>query len=106
SLHGLAKLQHFSQQLDTFSKMGFPTPLGATAIIAESICSILLIIGLATRPAALLLASTMAVAFVKVHGLALKGEHSRELAFIYLAGFVAILLGGPGKFSVDATTLK
>jgi putative oxidoreductase len=71
------------------------------AIFAEFLCSLLLVLGLFTRFAALVLSSTMAVAFFMVHRTALSGEHSGELAFIYLAGFLAILIAGPGKFSID-----
>ena len=43
----------------------------------------------------------MAVAFVKAHQMALKGPGSGELAFLYLAGFLAILIAGAGRWSVD-----
>jgi putative oxidoreductase len=36
-----------------------------------------------------------------VHKTALSGEHSGELAFIYLAGYVVLLIAGGGKISVD-----
>jgi uncharacterized membrane protein YphA (DoxX/SURF4 family) len=31
----------------------------------------------------------------------LSGNHSGELAFMYLMGYVTLLLAGPGRFSVD-----
>jgi len=103
-IHGLGKLQAFSSTLDNFQKMGFPKPLGACAILAEAACSLLLVLGLATRPAALFLAVTMSVAFAKVHKMVLvapSGTQTGELAFIYLGGFVVLFLAGAGRFSVD-----
>jgi putative oxidoreductase len=101
-LHGLDKMQNFAGTVDQFAKLGFPKPLGAAAIIAEGVCSVLLVVGLATRWSAAFLAATMGVAFFQVHQMMLKGEHSGELAFIYFAGFVAIFVAGPGRWSVDA----
>ena len=43
----------------------------------------------------------MTTAFVIVHGSALKGPQSGELAFLYLGVFIALLLAGPGRFSID-----
>ena len=50
----------------------------------------------------LALSVTMATAFVFAHGMALSGERSGELPFVYAAGFAAILVMGPGRYSVDA----
>jgi len=41
------------------------------------------------------------VAFALVHKMALSGASSGELAFIYLAGFLTLLVAGPGQFSAD-----
>jgi putative oxidoreductase len=100
-LHGLEKLQKFGFYVEQFSA-GFPKPLAVAAIISEGVMSALLVVGFATRWAAALLATTMAVAFFKAHGGVLKGEHSGEVAFLYLAGFVAIFVAGAGRWSVDA----
>lgn len=102
-IHGLDKVQKFGVMLDNFAKGGIPKPLGACAILAESVGAALLVLGLAARPAALALAITMGVAFVKAHNMVLTAgdPKSGEMAFIYLAGFVALFLAGPGRFSVD-----
>lgn len=104
-IHGLAKLQAFSSTLAMFKdRMGIPAPLGVCAILAESACSVLLVLGLATRPAAIFLAVTMGVAFAKVHKMMLvapPGAQTGELAFVYLGGFVVLFLAGAGRFSVD-----
>lgn len=101
--HGTDKLKHFSDLAPNF-----PDPLGighpaslALAVFAEFFASLLLIFGLVTRWSALVLAIDMAVAFVGVHKTALSGQGSGELAFMYLMGYVTLLLAGPGSFSVD-----
>ena len=102
-LHGLDKMKHFSEQ-----SAHFPDPLGvghstsmALNIFAEVFMSALLVIGLLTRFAALVLAFNMTVAFIGIHEGALTGAGSGELAFVYLMAYSAILLGGPGGFSFD-----
>ena len=88
----------------------FPDPLGVgstaslvLALFAEVVCSGLLVLGLVTRLAALSAAITMGVAFFLVHKASLEmGSHSGELAFIYLAGFVTLVIAGPGVLSADA----
>ncbi|MEK6262005.1 MAG: DoxX family protein [Planctomycetota bacterium] len=101
--HGWGKFMTFSEKAATF-----PDPLGvghttsmALAVFGEVVCSVLLIAGAFTRLAALGGAVTMAVAFFLVHGGKLSGANSGEMAFLYLVGFVAIFLTGPGLFALD-----
>ena len=56
--------------------------------------------GLLTRPAAFFLLFTMGVAFFLQHGGAPFGE--REMAFLYGAFSLTLLLTGAGRFSLDA----
>ncbi len=102
-LHGWGKLVGFSGMASKF-----PDPLGVSpkislglAIFAEVLCSALLAIGLFSRLATAALTITMATAFFLVHKAALTGPNGGELAFVYLAGFVALLVAGPGRFSLD-----
>jgi putative oxidoreductase len=102
-LHGLPKLQKLTSGSHEFAD---PFGIGALpslviAVVTEVACSILLILGLFGRLSALMLAGTMAVAWGISHGMKLSGPGSGELAFIYLAGYLAILLAGSGKYSVD-----
>jgi putative oxidoreductase len=99
--HGIDKLLHFRERASAF-----PNPIGlgsflslCLAIFAEFFCSILLILGIATRLAVIPLVVTMLVALVLVHG----GDpwQKKELAALYLTGFLAILIAGPGPFALD-----
>ena len=102
-LHGRGKLQGFSEMASKFpSVLGLPSNASlGLAVFAEVLCSGLLIAGFLTRFAALMLAVTMGVAFFIVHGMILVGEKNGELAMIYLAGYLTLLLAGAGKYSVD-----
>jgi putative oxidoreductase len=98
------------EKITGFSRMvqHFPDPLhiGAQwslgyALFSDAVCSLLLIVGLGTRWAALVVAVNTAVAFTFVHRLHLSGEHNGELVWMYLASALALFLTGAGKFSVD-----
>ena len=104
TLHGWAKLSNFEQMSAKFAD---PLSIGpkaslSLALLGEVVGSTFVILGLFTRLAALSCITTMAVAFVLVHKLVLKGPAGGELAFIYMAGFVTIFIAGPGRFAVDA----
>lgn len=101
-LHGMTKVKAFSGTIDQFTSMGMPKVLAICAILTESVAAGLLVIGFATRWAALALTIAMSIAFFQVHKMILVGEGSGEMAFIYLAGYAAILIAGPGRWSVDA----
>lgn len=103
-LHGWVKLMNYS---DMATKFADPFGIGKTpslvlAIFAELVCAALLVMGLFTRVAALILGFTMAVAFWVGHGAKLTGPGNGEMAFLYLGACVALFLAGAGKFSVDA----
>jgi putative oxidoreductase len=103
-LHGWGKVTGFSKMFDTF-----PDPLGigarASYLLAtggEFIGGIMVALGLFARFGALWAGSVMGVAFFVVHKGALTGPQSGELGLLYLAGFLAILFTGAGRFSFDA----
>lgn len=103
-LHGWGKLMNFSSMAEKFAD---PFGIGKTAslglaVFGEVVCAALLVLGLFTRFAALALLITMAVAFWFAHGGKLTGQGNGEMAFLYLGAYVALLVGGGGKFSVDA----
>lgn len=102
-LHGLGKIPRLMADEVRFASVAglSPTVSLGLAVLGEVIAPVLLIIGLGARWAALLSAATMLGAFVVGHGMALSGERSGELPFVFLAGFLALLIAGPGRFSLD-----
>jgi len=104
--HGIPKLVHFSEW-----KVGFfdPFHIGhrwslVLSIIAEVFASLLLILGLFTRIAAFVLVFEMCViVFVFQYG---QPVSRFEDAILFLAGFLTILLVGPGRVSADAMAGK
>src|SRR5262249_47388388 len=90
-LHGLPKLNHFSQQSSVFFD---PFHIGHKAslclvIFSEVGCGVLVLLGLLTRLAALVLVIELAIAVLLFH----KGQPlaNHDAAIVYLAGFFAIL---------------
>jgi putative oxidoreductase len=68
-------------------------------IFAELICAVLVALGLFTRMATVPLIITMAVAFFVAHGA--DPFAKKELAFLYMTGFLGLFFTGPGDFSVQ-----
>lgn len=103
-LHGWMKVQNFSTMAPKFLPLFGVVPPNISlgmAIFAEVVCSVLLIVGLFTRFAALSLAITMAVAFFIAHNAQFTGPKPGELAFVYMAGFITLLCAGGGKYAAD-----
>jgi putative oxidoreductase len=99
--HGLEKLAHFNDLVVTFQD---PLRLGPEAslilvIMAEVGGALLLTVGFLTRIAAAVLVIDMFVAFLMVNKTEMHGEG--ELAFLYLSGFVFLVIAGGGLFSLD-----
>lgn len=83
--------------------MGAPFSLGL-ASFAEVLCAGLIVIGWLTRWAVIPLIVTMIVAVFIVH---IDDPFKKmELGLIYLFGYVAIGLMGPGRYSVDGQLAK
>ena len=102
-LHGWGKLVNLINGTSKFPDiLGIgATPALVLTIFAEVLCAALVAIGLWTRLASLMLVITMSVAFFLAHGAKLSGPGNGELAFVYLACYLVLLLAGAGKFSVD-----
>jgi putative oxidoreductase len=100
--HGLPKLLNFSQRAARFADplhIGSPASL-TLATAGEFLCSLLVMLGLFTRPAAAGALVTMLVAGLLQHAGDPFGK--KELALLYAVAFATLLLTGPGSLSLDA----
>ncbi len=105
--HGMGKLN----MLLSGNGAQFPDPLGIgnnlsliLGVLGEVVAPIFIIAGLGTRLAVIPAISTMVVAAFVVH--ASDPFQKKELALLYLAGFLTILVMGPGRFSFDTLFSK
>jgi putative oxidoreductase len=102
--HGLEKLTGYSIMVQHFPD---PIHLGAHAslafaLLSDGICSLLVVLGLATRPAAAVICVNLLTAFFLVHHATFFSNGHVELVWVYIAVFASLLITGPGRFSVDA----
>jgi putative oxidoreductase len=102
--HGVEKLtgystmvQHFPDPLHVGAHFGL-----AFALLSDGICSILVLLGLATRPATVVILINLLTAFFFVHHAAFFSQNHVELVAVYIVVFAAILFTGPGYLSIDA----
>jgi len=103
--HGWEKPTNFSQMAQHFPDplhIG-PVPSLIFALVSDAVCSIFIIIGFKTRWAVTLVLINLLVAWSMVHGFKFFGRDADhgELMVLYIGGFAAIWLLGPGKYSVD-----
>ena len=104
--HGYDKLVNFAKYKNEFTNLfgiGSTTTL-ALVVFAEFFCALFITIGLFTRFTVLPLVICMGYAFFKSHSSELFGDG--EYAALFLSGYLAILLCGPGKYSVDGMMIK
>lgn len=107
---GWGKLQHLSHVTGFFAQLGIPLPHVAAVWVSllEFGGGILLAIGLASRPVALLLVVDMLVAYVAGDMGALTsffsdpGKFYGADPFTFLAASLLILIFGPGRFALDS----
>jgi len=102
--HGLEKLTGYSTMVQHFPD---PVHIGshaslAFALLADGICSLLVIAGLFTRYASALIVVNLLAAFFFVHRAAFLRDGHVELVALYLIAFVTLIFTGPGKWSIDA----
>lgn len=99
--HGWPKLVGFSEKASTFKDpLGIGPDLSLMATIGTEVgAALLIMVGLATRPAAASLLFTMGVAAFIVHG---EDPFSRqEKALLFGVMYLVLLIAGPGRASLD-----
>jgi putative oxidoreductase len=101
--HGYPKLAHSSTQMQAFFvQHGLPAYFVYVAGVLEVFGSLLLLLGLFTRGAALLLAIEMTVAIWKVHSLnGYLAVHDYEFPMALATACFALATVGAGKVSAD-----
>jgi len=105
--HGLRKVPPTEGFVAGVAELGFPAPgvFAWLAGLSEFAGGLLIAAGLLTRPAALLVAITMAVAAFGRHGadpfVSASGA-SKELALLYLCFALFFLMAGAGPLSLDS----
>lgn len=100
--HGYPKLQMLlaGGKIEFFDFLGMgPLVTLILTVIAEFVCSILLILGLFTRVSLGFLIFTMIIAGFVVHGA--DPFEKREMSLIYLSVYLLLMIIGAGKVSVD-----
>lgn len=105
-LHGVSKIKSGPGfVLELMRKDGLPEMFGYFTYIGEVLAPALIIVGLFTRPAALLIAINMIVAVLLVHtgqllSLSPEGGWALELQGMYLSNAIAVAMLGAGRFSM------
>lgn len=100
--HGAGHMPPGASFVTRVAAMHFPAPtlFAWLAGSAEFFGGLLLAAGLFTRVAALFVAGNMAI--IMMVALAGQGFSEREKPLLYFAMAVACLVGGPGRYSLDA----
>ena len=105
--HGWAKYERLTQALEAGEPVKFMDFMGlgttvslALTIFGELIAPALILVGFKTRWTAAPAAFTMLVAAFVAHGADPLAE--KEHALLYAIAFLAVLLLGPGRWSLDS----
>ena len=107
---GSGKLHDISKPIDYFTSLGIPASAANAWFITllEFIGGFLLVIGLASRPVALLLVCDMIVAYIVADREALMSifrdpdKFYAAAPYTFLFASLIVLIFGPGRFSFDA----
>jgi putative oxidoreductase len=109
-LTGKGKLSNIEKVIDFFTSLGIPAPNLNAYFVSGLECfgGLLLIIGLASRPLALLIVISMTVAYVTADFEAISSIFSNPDKFVkadpfpFLLAALIVLVFGPGLLSIDA----
>ena len=107
---GWGKFHRLPQVVEFFTSLGIPMPAANAYFVSglEVVGGVLLAIGLASRPIALMLAFDMVIAYVTADREALgsifsnPGKFYNADPFTFLMASLIVLIFGAGLFSVDA----
>jgi putative oxidoreductase len=111
-IFGWSKLTDYSGTVSYMAMTGAPAPQisAAIAILIEFFVGIAILVGIFTRPLALVMAIyTLATAFIGHHYWTMSGAEqlANETNFYknvsIMAGFLLLYITGAGKYSLDAT---
>lgn len=104
-IHGLPKLLDITNTQSSFTNMGLPPELAVIIGLLEFIGGLVILLGIFTRIAAVLLAIDMigAILLVKLSKGFIGGF---ELDLLYLAIMISLILTGPGSISIEKNILK
>jgi putative oxidoreductase len=102
--HGVEKLTGYSTMVQHFPD---PIHIGshaslAYALVADGICSLLVMLGLMTRLAAVVGLMNLLTAFFLVHHAEFfRRDSGAELVLVYITVYLALIITGPGRLSLD-----
>lgn len=104
--HGFSKLPPGEGLINATAGLGFPAPtmFAWAAGLSEFLGGICLALGLFTRLSGFLIAFTMLVAILGVHGA--DPYQKKELAFLYFFVATAFAIKGSGDWSLDSFLRK
>jgi putative oxidoreductase len=107
--HGISKLSGgIGFITGMLAKAGLPGALGYLVYVGEVIAPLFILVGVFTRPAALVVVINMIVALLLVHTsqfftLSETGGWALELQGLYLASAVVVALLGAGRYSLGGS---
>ncbi len=105
--HGVHKLQHGYGFLEPLlQRAGLPGYLSHGVLLTELIAPLFIVLGIYTRPSALIVAFGMFMALYLVHSkdlhtLTAQGGYGLELQALYLFGSLALFFFGAGRYSIS-----
>jgi putative oxidoreductase len=105
-LHGIAKVRHgLGDVADAMARAHLPQAVGYLVYVGEVLAPLLMILGLWTRVAALVVVANMVVALLLGHphelfAMTTHGGLLLEVQWLMLAGALSVALLGPGRYSL------
>ena len=111
-VHGISKIKGgIGPVFGAVDKAGLPHAFAYLVYIGEVIAPLLVVFGLWTRPAALVIAVNMIVAVLLVHtgqllSLSAQGGYALELQALYFVVALVVALIGAGRYSIGGIAAR